>query len=53
MRDAGIERLPLVDVVVNLIGVISRDDLLLHLANEIRELAGLFVHDSGAQSAES
>lgn len=43
MHEAGIKRLPVVDALGILIGIISGDDLLLHLANEVQELAALFA----------
>jgi signal-transduction protein with cAMP-binding, CBS, and nucleotidyltransferase domain len=43
MHEAGINRLPVVDRRGILIGVISGDDLLLHLAEQVQELASLFM----------
>ncbi len=45
MREAGIKRLPVVDALGILIGIVSGDDLLLHLANEVQELAALFARN--------
>jgi len=46
MREAGIKRLPVVDALGILVGIISGDDLLLHLANEVQELAALFARSA-------
>ena len=51
MHEAGIKRLPVVDSVGRLIGIISGDDLLLHLANEVQELASLFIRGTAEESA--
>ncbi len=49
MREAEIKRLPVVDTLGRLIGIISGDDLLLHLANEVQELASLFMRGTNEE----
>ncbi len=49
MREAEIKRLPVVDTLGRLVGIISGDDLLLHLANEVQELASLFMRGSNEE----
>jgi len=50
MREEGVKRLPVVDALGRLIGIVSGDDLLLHIANEVQALASLFMRGTAAES---
>jgi CBS domain-containing protein len=48
MRSAGVRRLPVVDAGGVLIGVVSVDDILIHLAREANLVGGILEHEGPA-----
>jgi Mg/Co/Ni transporter MgtE len=53
MRINGIRRMPVVDLTGGLIGIISLDDLIQLLAEEMSELAKVIVREQARETAMS